>query len=69
MVDLDMDIAMDCLIFLSAYFVINTQIMCGIWKAAELRQLSSTLTQEIELSNFIILASKITILFYVQLHF
>lgn len=50
MVELDMDTAMDCLIFVSAHFAINTQIYCVISKTETLCQLSSSLTEEIDQS-------------------
>lgn len=52
MVELDMDTAMDCLIFVSAHFAINTQIYCVISKTETLCQLSSSLTEEIDQSQF-----------------
>lgn len=50
-VDFDMDIALESLLFVSTHFIINTQLYCCIWNASTLKQLSGSLTEEITKSN------------------
>lgn len=51
MVDVDVDSALDGLIFLSAHLAINTQLYSEILNAITLRQLSISMTEQIEQSN------------------
>lgn len=47
-----MDTALDCLIFLSAHFAVNTQIYCAIWRTEALLELSLLLTEEIDQRHY-----------------
>lgn len=48
--DFDMDIALESLLFVSTHFIINTQLYCAIWNTSILQQLSALLSNEISQS-------------------
>lgn len=51
-VDFDLDLALESLLFVATHFIINIQLYCATWNRSNLRQLSTLLTVEINNSNF-----------------
>lgn len=50
MIDVDMDLALESLLFVATHFIINTQFYCAYWNASVLRQMTTSLTEEIDKS-------------------
>lgn len=42
-IDIDIDLALESMIFVSTHFIVNAQLYCCLWNASTLRQMSAAL--------------------------